>query len=219
MKIGASIGLAQQAAVSRSATGSTTGSFAAMIASGRSVDSIRSERAFGFSETGLFGAARILKQEGGKAPELTAGNAHAESNSKSSRIDPTLRNRLKSDVPTQSGKAKEFDARSVLASIERPKAAEALAYLAPSRSGSLINARAIQFTKQRFNIQHFTCNTESMFKKRKSSVVVSGPEDALSVTVGPVDLEHVEQHALISAFFSTVRQYSMTLASIRLSNY
>ena len=61
MKISSAIGLAPLASLSQSRS-SSSASFAALLASGQSVAGIRNERAFGFSETGLFGAARSSAQ-------------------------------------------------------------------------------------------------------------------------------------------------------------
>ena len=218
MKISSAIGLAPSANFSQSRI-SSSGSFAALLASGQSIGGIRNERAFGFSETGLFGAARssaqadmplsapaknIMQSEVSQEPskaETSSSNAGRASGAKpmllSSNIGVTQLSRL-TGVPITEGQA----------------SVQSLANSKPN-----LNNKANSVSKLSGTEPRYVKNAGYASGQRRRGLAVSGSDDALCVTISSFVTNGDDQNDLLTNLFSTAQQFGMILESVRVIKF
>ncbi len=219
MKIdGGTLFLATASAGVRGKAGST--SFAQLLASGQSVRGIRSERAFGFSETGIFGASRF-SEPAKNVPTAAAGKdpiskepAHLAQDAISSSvggkrnagINTTLNSAqlLSPAHPSQPVLGQSNSLR--ISSVAKPVQAKfEMTFAAVQKLATATPLQAAVRWKQAV--------------KRRAELTLSGADDALRITIDQSDIETEEAAALNASFFFVAQQYGMILQSVRLHNY
>lgn len=218
MKISSAIGLAPSASLSQSRS-SSSASFAALLASGQSIAGIRNERAFGFSETGLFGAARSTVQANMalSAPvknimqsevsqrflEAEAGSANA------GRTNDTKPNSLSSNIGIQRAPS--------LNGLPITGAKASVQSLAASKL--VLDSKPIRFLKLSGVEQHYVKNASYASGQRKRDLAVSGSDDALCVTISSFVTNGDDQNDLMTSLFSTTQQFGMILGLVRVIKF
>lgn len=218
MKISSSLGLAQPTSFAQLPT-SSTGSFAALLASGRSVNQIRSERAFAFSETGLFGATRLSKQLNATPAGSVAGPVRAATSLRPAQAETGTVSRVRLDsIGLQSN--------SVQAGTSRPLLLNGLRFDATKvATHNSISFKTVSYCNTNRNmslpIEGPQCpkNIRHLVEQRKRYLAISGSDDALCVSISEFVVNCCEQNDLYVAFFSTVHQFGMNLESVRLCNF
>lgn len=220
MKISGALGLAPPAALARPPAASSAGSFASLLASGRNADSIRSERAFGFSETGLFGAERSSKGGSGRNASSDRGNVLVDASPKPALMETSVGSGPQSRVAALSASPARSGTIAPPA-YTGPSSMTVVRFLPQNAARPDIGSRskADPLAKLPFDGANFTINTALLREQRKRQLAISGPDDALCVTVAAFGTQDCEQDGLFSTFFSTALQYGMTLGSVRLRNY
>lgn len=202
------------------ATRSTSGvSFAEVLASGRSVDTIRGERAFGFAETGILGASR-------RANSLEAGRA--------SEARPTFARLPLLTQERRSGR-RVFD---FLGQRPSPLIAKGSSS-SPQTFGQIITERANRLANGPFQLQaknfwpqfHSVSSArstiiglplrEAIAHKRKpdfrrGKLSLMGSTQGLSIGVRLGNGEQVEEEDLYTKFYATCWQFGVTLEAIQL---
>ena len=218
MKISSAIGLAPLASLSQSRS-SSSASFAALLASGQSVAGIRNERAFGFSETGLFGAARssaqvdmplsaqaknIMQSEVSKGPlKAEPGSANASRASNTKRISMSANVGIRRPPILNSSTIAERTA-----SVQSPPTCKTDLNNKPNRVLQLSGV-----APQNVKIPSYA------FGQRKRDLAVSGSDDALCVTISAFVGNGDNQHDLMTNLFSTTQQFGMILGSVRVIKF
>lgn len=218
MKISSAIGLAPSASLSQSRS-SSSASFAALLASGQSIAGIRNERAFGFSETGLFGAARSSAQADMplSAPdknivlsEVLQGPLKAEtSSSNASRASDTKQFSMPSNIGVR--RSPVLNGAPI---TEGKTSVQSTAVFKPDLSPS-----PNRFLKNLGVAPQNVKNSGYAFVQRKRDLAVSGSDDALCVTISSFVTNGDGQDDLLANLFSIAQQFGMILGSVRVIKF
>lgn len=214
MKVGATIGQILAPANQRSVAAGST-SFAELLASGRSVSSIRSQRAFGFSETGLLGALR---------PVESAGTARAQQAIEAPQDfvrQPTDSGR----IVDRSEAISRFNRPAILAGQSKVVPAEVVRFSGnvETQTPSMIQVGQSRNVGKPANYLGIPISgtptspaeRKQMAEKRKRLLTLSGPDDGLIISIREFDDDENQDVGLFFAFFAISSQFGMTLSAIR----
>lgn len=218
MKVGDTFNLVPTQATQRT-VGAATTSFATLLASGRSVSSIRSERAFGFSETGLLGATRSTDVKGSPSVRPRAFEASELPKTQSSQA----RSFNDSKQQSAAGRVAVASVGPELATTDRAHALTdtrgktplAANYGQPSRTDSRPhNSKALQRSSPIIN-----ADRRFPAEKWQRRLSLAGPDDALSISIHEFSNEEHQESELFFIFSTVAQQFGMTLSFIRLKKF
>lgn len=195
-------------------------SFAQLLASGQSVRGIRSERAFGFSETGIFGASRFSE------PAKNAPAAHADKNMVSKEPAMLSQNAISSSVGQQRYARVNMSLYSAQLLSPAHPSQPVLGQTHSLRISSAAKPGQPKFEMTFAGVQKIATATAPQAAirwkragKRHAELTLSGADDALRITIDRSDIEMEEVASLNTSFFFVAQQYGMILQSVRLNNY
>lgn len=204
------------AAVSKAVTRGSD-SFATVLASGRSVQSIRNERAFGFSETGILGAPRKLPGESSaqyssmnraqKIDLQASAQAKTMYSATSSKVTtPRMRDAVSSQTPTLPDQA----------SMPQSKAKIFRQNIGPVEFAPIQRDEAP--TRDRTGAAPLLAKHCGARPERKRVLAVYGPDDALCINVDGIDTKNQNLEELLEAFVLASMEFNMTLRTVSVNN-
>lgn len=215
MKVGDTFNLVPTQASQRT-VGTATTSFATLLASGRSVVSIRSERAFGFSETGLLGATRSTNVNAAPNARPRAFEASELPRAQSTQArSPNDRKSQPANGPVVKGSSGPESAITDRANVQpsaRGKSPSAASHGHPSKTDSRSNySKSPQRSSLIINADRWL-----PAEKRQRRLLLSGSDDALSISIHEFSNEEHQESELFFVFSTVAQQFGMTLSFIRL---
>lgn len=192
-------------------------SFSELLASGRTAQSIRSERAFGFSETGIFGAPRPVggERDAPKSPLLPQRE-----------FDGAARHGAAKKH--QSISAYQFDTPAKAVGVHSKQ----IFYGAVLKSGfnwatlklSVSSYQPATYPRMLYSQLHAEHASVGKLvtpiydaSNRRTKLSISGQDTEISVFVNEAIDGESDMAALFSTFFTVAQQFGMTLSSVRLS--
>jgi hypothetical protein len=207
-------------ALQRSATGQgqPATSFAEVLASGRSAEGIRSERAFGFAETGILGAARFSDATGARTAAPTSGNAPPPlaQQSKASEAMPApgkqsqISQTITTGRPTSTGRANSFAAASTATFAAMPQGATS-GHPQPSFQASLKHPG-----RQLGKAQFLSPVAAPRPDARRRKLTLQGADDGISINIRLDKDEEAGGDYLLSRFYPICWEFGVTLNAVQL---
>jgi hypothetical protein len=198
--------------------GQSAMSFAEVLASGRSAGGIRSERAFGFAETGILGAARFSSATGARAAAPVSGNVPP----------PLVQQRQEGEAkPAPTKQAQMLQARKTAssASIGRTSAAATVSTtmfpvlsqgLASGQLQPMLHASAKQPGQQASKAQFLLPVIPPRPGPRRRKLTLAGADDGISINIRLDKDEEAGSDYLLSKFYPICWEFGVTLNAVQL---
>jgi hypothetical protein len=204
----------------RSATGlgQSAMSFAEVLASGRSAEGIRSERAFGFAETGILGAARFSAATGARAAAPASSNAlqPVAQQSRASEAMPApgkqsqISQARATGSPTSTGRANSFAAASTATFAAMPQGATS----GPVQPRFQLSSTQLgpQAGKAQFHLPVAAPRPDA----RRRKLTLHGADDGISINIRLDKDEEANSDYLLSQFYPICWEFGVTLNAVQL---
>jgi hypothetical protein len=203
---------------SMTANGHSATSFAEVLASGRSAEGIRSERAFGFSETGLLGAARFGATDGSGVAPPTRNNHQIFSRQQRPPSDtgPAFTERTQTLQPRTTGISKSGGGTYNAAAVSTralPTLSDGVALgqkvrdfdaLAKHRDGP---AGKAMFLSPVSRPRH---------EPRRRKLTIEGTDDGITINIRLEKGDETGIDYLVSQFYPICWQFGVTLNAVQL---
>jgi hypothetical protein len=217
MKVEAQLGnpLQQRSA---NGAGQSAISFAEVLASGRSANGIRAERAFGFAETGLLGAARFRSTSGsGNTLPPPSNNqlSHAQQG-QMSNARPTLGKQAQIQQSRATGRSAsdggvhKATAASTGVQTVLPKDA------AFSQSTPSFQVSSKRLDRSASKAAFFYPVARPRPDERRRKLTLQGKDDGLCINIRLEKDEEAGGDYLLSRFYPICRQFGVTLNAVQL---
>lgn len=207
-------------ALPRSSTGlgQPSTSFAEVLASGRSAESIRSERAFGFGETGLLGAARFSTTSTARFTASTSGNVlpsfaprHQTSEAWTvAGMHAPMPSVTKTSSPSSAGPGRPVAATPTNSLSASPQGIAELWSQTNSQPSS--GQPAGRGGKAPFGAPLAPPRPD----QRRRKLTVHGADDDIAVNIRLNEDEEVNGEYLLSRFYPICREFGVTLSAVQI---
>jgi hypothetical protein len=188
-------------------------SFAQILAAGQSIEAIRSERAFGFNETGMMGAARQMPTRSAGLQKSFTGHQPLNDKANNSLAKLLVRNH---NSPV-TAKIIEAGADAGIGQVTTP---ELIADDSPIllRDAKLNVANQPHRINAKMGVSIANTQATAMRMKRdymQGKLALSGPDDGITISLVDDSINQNNYDSFFANFYQICQQFGVTLKVVR----
>jgi hypothetical protein len=195
-------------------------SFAAVLATGKSADAIRSERAMGFQEAGLLGVYRAASGAGSAKP-----SQRSQTRDGGSSALPAVRtlaltgNKTRAFVPavhasSRSARGEQARTFECVGSSDQNRVSKPFLSISSNGQTKVISGVEARSQDIAGMLGKFTGCVNTIKKRRHETIVFQDDDQGLSISIGSPSLLGLKSLTLQSDLISLSRQYGVTLKKV-----